>query len=384
MMAGVVLTGVVAYSQLPVSALPQVDYPTIQIQTFYPGASPEVMTSAVTAPLEKQFGQVPGLSQMTSISSFGSSLITLQFNLSLNIDIAEQEVQAAINAAGGFLPKGLPLPPVYSKTNPADAPILTLALTSDTLPLPKVEELAETRMAQRISQLQGVGQVSISGGQRPAVRIQANPLALASYGLSMETLRTALSSATVNAAKGSFDGPDQAWTINDNDQLQKAAEYAPIIIAYRNGAPIRLKDVATVIDGAENTKQAAWVNTTPAIILNIQRQPGTNIIGVVNTITALLPTMQASLGDAVKVQIITDRTTTIRASVKDVEFELMLTIFLVVMVIFVFLRSISATVIPGIAVPLSLIGTFGVMYLLGYSLDNLSLMALTISTRICG
>ena len=380
MMAGVVLTGVVAYMQLPVSALPQVDYPTIQIQTFYPGASPEVMTSAVTAPLEKQFGQVPGLSQMTSISSFGSSLITLQFDLALNIDIAEQEVQASINAAGGFLPKGLPLPPVYSKTNPADAPILTLALTSDTLPLPKVEELAETRMAQRISQFRGVGQVSISGGQRPAVRIQANPLALASYGLSLETLRTALSSATVNAAKGSFDGPDQAWTINDNDQLQKAAEYAPIIIAYRNGAPIRLSDVATVIDGAENTKQAAWVNATPAIILNIQRQPGTNIIDVVNTITSLLPTMQNSVGDAVKVQVITDRTTTIRASVKDVKFELLLTIFLVVMVIFVFLRSVSATIIPGIAVPLSLIGTFGVMYLLGYSLDNLSLMALTIST----
>jgi multidrug efflux pump len=338
------------------------------------------MTSAVTAPLEKQFGQVPGLQQMTSISSFGSSLITLQFNLSLNIDIAEQEVQASINAAGGFLPKNLPLPPVYSKTNPADAPILTLALTSNTMSLPKVEELAETRMAQRISQLQGVGQVSISGGQRPAVRIQANPVALASYGLSLEVLRTALSSATVNQAKGSFDGPDQAWTINDNDQLQKAAEYRPIIIAYRNGAPVRLSDVATVIDGAENTKQAAWVDTTPAIILNIQRQPGTNIISVVNTITKLLPTMQASVGDAVNVRVITDRTTTIRASVKDVEFELMLTIFLVVMVIFVFLRSFSATVIPSIAVPLSLIGTFGVMYLLGYSLDNLSLMALTIST----
>jgi multidrug efflux pump len=380
MMAGVVLTGVVAYSQLPVSALPQVDYPTIQIQTFYPGASPEVMTSSVTAPLEKQFGQVPGLQQMTSISSFGSSLITLQFVLTLNIDIAEQEVQASINAAGGFLPKNLPLPPVYSKTNPADAPILTLSLTSDTMALPAVEDLAETRMAQRISQLQGVGQVSISGGQRPAVRIQANPVALASYGLSLEVLRTALSSATVNQAKGSFDGPDEAWTINDNDQLQKAAEYAPIIVAYRNGGPVRLSDVATVIDGAENTKQAAWVDTTPAIILNIQRQPGTNIISVVNTITKLLPTMQASLGDAVKVRVITDRTTTIRASVKDVEFELMLTIFLVVMVIFVFLRSFSATVIPSIAVPLSLIGTFGVMYLLGYSLDNLSLMALTIST----
>src|SRR5580693_376080 len=298
MMAGVVLVGVVAFRQLPVSALPQVDYPTMQVQTFYPGAGPEVMTSAVTAPLEKQFGQVPGLTQMTSISSFGSSLITLQFSLDLSIDVAEQEVQAAINSASTFLPTNLPVPPVYTKTNPADAPILTLAITSSTLPLPKVEELAETRMAQKISQLRGVGQVSISGGQRPAVRIQANPLALASYGLSMETLRTAMASATVNAAKGSFDGPDQAWTINDNDQLQKAADYAPVIIAYRNGAPVRLTDVATIIDGAENTKQRAWVNSTPAIILNIQRQPGTNIIEVVNTIQALLPQMQASLGDA--------------------------------------------------------------------------------------
>jgi multidrug efflux pump len=380
MMAGVVLTGFVAYTQLPVSALPQVDYPTIQIQTFYPGASPEVMTSAVTAPLEKQFGQVPGLSQMTSISSFGSSLITLQFTLAENIDIAEQEVQAAINSAGSFLPRNLPMPPVYAKTNPADAPIMTLALTSETMALPKVEELAETRMAQRISQLKGVGLVSISGGQRPAVRIQANPVALASYGLSLETLRTALASATVNAAKGSFDGPQQAWTINDNDQLQSAADYAPTIIAYRNGAPVRLSDVAKIIDGAENTKLAAWVNATPAIILNIQRQPGTNIISVVDTITKLLPTMQSALGDAVKVQVITDRTTTIRASVKDVEYELLLTIFLVVLVIFVFLRSVSATIIPSVAVPLSLIGTFAVMYLLGYSLDNLSLMALTIST----
>jgi multidrug efflux pump len=380
MMAGVVLVGVVAFQQLPVSALPQVDYPTIQIQTFYPGASPEVMTSSVTAPLEKQFGQVPGLTQMTSISSFGSSLITLQFSLELNIDVAEQEVQAAINAAGTFLPTNLPIPPVYSKSNPADAPILTLAVTSTTLPLPKVEELAETRMAQRISQLRGVGLVSISGGQRPAVRVQANPVALASYGLSMESLRTALASANVNQAKGNFDGKDQAWTINDNDQLQTGKDYTRIVIAYRNGNPVFLRDVATIVDGAEDTKKAAWVNTNPAIVINIQRQPGTNIIGVVDTVQALLPQIRASLPPGVAVDVISDRTTTIRASVADVEFELMLTIGLVVMVIFLFLRSLSATIIPGIAVPLSLVGTFAVMYLLGYSLDNLSLMALTIST----
>jgi multidrug efflux pump len=379
-MAGVVLTGIVAFRQLPVSALPQVDYPTIQIQTFYPGAGPEVMTSAVTAPLEKQFGQVPGLTQMTSISSFGSSLITLQFSLDLSLDVAEQQVQQAINGAGTFLPTNLPTPPTYSKVNPADAPILTIAITSKTLPLPKIEELAETRMAQRISQLKGVGFVSISGGQRPAVRVQANPQALASYGLSIDTLRTALGSANVNQAKGNFDGADQAWTINDNDQLQSGASYGPIIIAYRNGAPIRLSDVARIIDGAENTKQAAWVDENPAIVLNIQRQPGTNIIGVVDTVQALLPQIRASLPEGVNLQVVTDRTTTIRASVEDVEFELMLTIALVVMVIFLFLRSLSATIIPGIAVPLSLVGTFGVMYLLGYSLDNLSLMALTIST----
>ena len=380
MMAGVVLVGVVAYFQLPVSALPQVDYPTIQIQTFYPGASPEVMTSAVTAPLEKQFGQVPGLTQMTSISSYGSSLVTLQFSLDLNIDVAEQEVQAAINGAGTFLPNLLPNPPIYSKINPADAPVLTLAITSKTVPLIDVEDFAETRMAQRISQLKGVGLVSISGGQRRAVRVQANPTALASYGLSLETLRTALSSANVNQAKGNFDGAEQAWTINDNDQLSSGEQYKPIIIAYRNGAPVRVSDVANVVNAPENTKQAAWVGNEQAIVLNIQRQPGTNIIGVVDTIQALLPQIRASLPPGVDVRVITDRTTTIRASVKDVEFELMLTIALVVMVIFLFLRSLSATIIPGIAVPLSLVGTFGVMYLLGYSLDNLSLMALTIST----
>ena len=380
MMAGVVLVGFVAFRQLPVSALPQVDYPTMQIQTFYPGASPEVVTSSITAPLEKQFGQVPGLTQMTSISSFGSSLITLQFSLDLSIDVAEQEVQAAINAATTFLPTNLPVPPVYSKTNPADAPILTLAITSTTLPLPKVEELAETRMAQRISQLKGVGMVSISGGQRPAVRVQANPTALASYGLSLENLRTALASANVNQAKGNFDGPDQAWTINDNDQLQAGAQYRPIIIAYRNGAPVRISDVATVIDGAENNQLAAWVNADRAIVLNIQRQPGTNIISVVDTVQALLPQIKASLPQGIDVQIVSDRTTTIRASVEDVEFELLLTTALVVMVIFLFLRNAGATIIPGIAVPLSLVGTFAVMFLLGYSLDNLSLMALTIST----
>ncbi len=380
MMIGVVLTGWVAFRQLPVSALPQVDYPTMQIQTFYPGASPEVMTSSVTAPLEKQFGQVPGMTQMTSVSSYGSSLITLQFALDLNIDIAEQEVQAAINAAGTFLPRDLPNPPIYSKTNPADAPILTLAITSKTIPLPKIEDLAETRMAQRISQLRGVGLVSISGGQRPAVRVQANPTALASYGLSLDTLRSALNSANVNAAKGNFDGLQQAWTINDNDQIQSGEQYKSIIIAYRNGAPVRISDVATVIDGVENKRQAAWVNETPAIVLNIQRQPGSSIINVVDTIQELLPQMQASMPEGIKIQVITDRTTTIRASVEDVEFELILTIVLVVAVIFVFLRSFSATIIPGVAVPLSLIGTFAVMYALGYSLDNLSLMALTIST----
>jgi len=380
LMAGIVLVGITAFRQLPVSALPQVDYPTIQVQTFYPGASPEVVTSSITAPLEKQFGQVPGLTQMTSISSFSSSLVTLQFSLDLSIDIAEQEVQAAINAASTFLPTNLPFPPIYSKTNPADAPILTLAITSSTIPLPRVEELAETRMAQRISQLPGVGLVSISGGQRPAVRVQANPTALASYGLSLEALRTALSTANVNQAKGSFDGPDQAWTINDNDQLQAGAQYGPIVVAYRNGAPVRIRDVATVVDSAENTKLAAWVNADPAIVLNVQRQPGTNIISVVDTVQGILPQIKASLPEGIHVQVISDRTTTIRASVRDVEFELLLTTVLVVLVIFLFLRSASATIIPGIAVPLSLVGTFGVMYLLGYSLDNLSLMALTIST----
>ncbi|HKT49922.1 MAG TPA: multidrug efflux RND transporter permease subunit [Candidatus Angelobacter sp.] len=388
LMIGVLLVGFVAYRQLPVSALPQVDYPTIQVTTFYPGAGPEVMASSVTAPMERQFGQVPGLSQMTSTSSFGSSVITLQFTLEQNIDIAEQEVQAAINAATTFLPRDLPNPPIYSKVNPADAPIITLALTSDSLPLTKVEDLADTTLAQKVSQLSGVGLVSISGGQRPAVRIQANPTALASYGLSLEDLRTALGQANVDQAKGILENERQSFTINSNDQLSSAKEYQDVIIAYRNNAPVRLSDVASVIDGAENSKQAAWMGTTeggqaailPAVIVNIQRQPGANIISVVDRIKNVLPQLQTALPTSVKVRILTDRTETIRASVKDVQFELMLTVALVVMVIFLFLRNLSATVIPSVAVPLSIVGTFGVMYLLGYSLDNLSLMALTIST----
>jgi multidrug efflux pump len=380
LMVGVLLVGYVAYRQLPVSALPQVDYPTIQVSTFYPGASPDVMASSVTAPLERDFGQIPGLLQMTSTSSFGSSVITLQFNLDLNIDVAEQEVQAEINAASNLLPKDLPNPPIYSKINPADSPVLTFALTSDTLPLSKVEDLADTTLAQKISQLSGVGLVSISGGQRPAVRIQANPTALASYGLSLEDLRTALGAANVDQAKGTFDGQHQAYTIGANDQLLSSEGYRSIIIAYRNGAPVRLSDVATAIDAAENVRQAAWANKQPAVILNIQRQPGANIISVVDRVKKLLPQLQAALPASVKVTLLTDRTNTIRASVADVQFTLMLTIGLVVLVIFLFLRSFRATVIPSVAVPLSIVGTFGVMYLLGYSLNNLSLMALTIST----
>ena len=380
LMVAILLGGAVAFEQLPVSALPQVDYPTIQVLTFYPGASPDVMASAITAPLERQFGQVPGLNQMTSNSSFGSSVITLQFVLTLNIDVAEQEVQAAINAAQTYLPADLPNPPIYSKINPADAPILTLALTSSVLPLAQVEDYADTRFAEKISQLPGVGMVSISGGQKPAVRIQANPTQLASYGLSLEQLRSAIAAANVDEAKGNFDGPTQDFTIGANDQLLSAKEYRPVIVAYHNGAPVRLSDVANVIDSAENVRQAAWMNSVPAVILNVQRQPGANIIAVADRIKAILPTLQSSLPASVHVTVLTDRTTTIRASVADVQFELMLTVALVVMVIFLFLRNLSATVIPSVAVPLSLIGTFGVMYLLGYSLDNLSLMALTIST----
>src|SRR5947209_13809542 len=380
LMAGILIAGSIAYRQLPVSALPEVDYPTIQCVTFYPGASPDVMAASVTAPLERTFGQVPGLKQMTSTSSFGSSIITLQFDLNLNIDVAEQEIQASINAAGTYLPPDLPNPPIYSKVNPADAPIITLALTSKPLPLTKVEDLADTTLAQKISQLPGVGLVSLSGGQKPAVRIRVNPTALAAYGLSLEDLRTALNQTNLNQAKGNFDGLRQAYTIGANDQILSSSGYKPVIVAYKNGAPVRLQDVATVIDGAENTRQAAWMNTTPAVILNIQRQPGANIIAVVDRVKALLPQLRTSIPSAIDVQILTDRTNTIRASVEDVQFELMLTVGLVVMVIFLFLRNLSATIIPSVAVPLSLVGTFGVMYLLGYSLNNLTLMALTIST----
>ena len=396
LMVAILLAGFVAYQQLPVSALPQVDYPTIQVMTFYPGASPDVMASSVTAPLERQFGQIPGLSQMTSTSSGGGSVITLQFALTDSIDVAQQDVQAAINASGSYLPKDLPNPPVYSKVNPADAPILTLAMTSDTVELSKVEDLADTLLAQKISQLSGVGLVSIAGGQKPAVRIQANPTAMANYGLSLEDMRTALATANVDQAKGSLNGARQAFTIGANDQLLSSNDYDKVIIAYRNGSPVRLSDVADAVDGSENLFQAAWMGTAaeaatkdapakdavlkPAVIINIQRQPGANIIGVVNEVQKLMPQLKASLPANVTLQVLTDRTNTIRASVKDVQFELLLTIALVVMVIFLFLRSIAATIIPAVAVPLSIVGTFGVMYLLGYSLNNLSLMALTIST----
>ena len=379
-MAAIMLVGIVAYQQLPVSALPEVDFPTIQVVTFYPGASPQVVASAVTAPLERQFGEVPGLNQMTSTSSGGSSIITMQFALFLNIDVAEQEVQAAINAAQTYLPADLPAPPIYSKSNPADAPVLTLALTSKSLPLYSVEDLADTRLAQKISQLTGVGLVSIVGGQRPAVRIQANPTALSAYQLNLEDLRTALQQSTINLAKGNFDGPKTSYQINANDQLLTSKDYNQVVVAYRNGAPVMLSDVAKSVDGAENINQAAWMNKVPAIIVNVQRQPGANIIQVVDRIKARLPQLRATLPPAVDIAILTDQTTTIRASVRDVEFELILTIVLVVLVIFVFLRSFAATIIPSVAVPLSLVGTFAVMYLLGYSLDNLSLMALTIST----
>jgi len=380
LMAAILLVGTVAYTLLPVSALPEVDYPTIQILTFYPGASPDVMATTVTAPLERQFGQLQGLSQMTSASSGGSSVIVLQFDLALNIDIAEEEVQSSINAAQSFLPSSLPSPPVYSKTNPADAPVLTLAITSNSIPLSQVEDLVDTRLAPKLSQLAGVGLVSISGGQKPAVRIQANPTALSSYGLNLEDLRTALTETSVNAAKGNFDGPHQDYQINANDQLVTSDDYRKVVVAYRNGAPIMLTDVAHVVDGIENNKQAAWMNETPAVILNIQRQPGANTISVVKSIKAVLPQLEANLPPSIQVTPLTDLTTAINASVSDVEFELMLTVALVVMVIFLFLRNLYATIIPSIAVPVSLVGTLGAMYAFGYSLDNLSLMALTIST----
>ena len=380
LMTAILLVGVVAFTQLPVSALPQVDYPTIQVVTFYPGASPDVVATTVTAPLERQFGEMQGLSQMTSTSAATISVIVLQFNLSLSIDVGEEEVQAAINAAQSYLPSNLPTPPVYNKTNPADAPILTLGITSDSVPLSQVEDLVDTRLAPKISQLNGVGLVSISGGQKPAVRIQVNPTKLSSYGVNLEDVRTALTQTSVNAAKGNFDGPRQDYQIDANDQITQAEGYQNVVVAYRNGAPILIKDVASVVNGVENNQLAAWMNKTPAVILNIQRQPGANTISVVNSIKTILPQLETNLPAAVKITELTDLTTSIKASVSDVEFELMLTVALVVMVIFLFLRSLRATIIPSIAVPLSLVGTFGAMYLLGYSLDNLSLMALTIST----
>jgi multidrug efflux pump len=380
LMIAVLLAGIVAYRILPISALPEIDYPTIQVVTLYPGASPDVTTSSITAPLERQFGQMPGLKQMSSTSSGGASVITLQFTLDLSLDVAEQEVQAAINASSNLLPSDLPQPPIYSKVNPADTPILTLAVTSRTLPLPKVQDLVDTRIAQKISQLPGVGLVSIGGGQRPAVRIQANPKALAAYGLNLDDLRTTIANANVNQAKGSFDGPTRASTIDANDQLRSADEYRQLIITYRNNAPVRIADVADVVDGAENDRLGAWANAAPAVILNVQRQPGANVIEVVDRVKQLLPQLQAALPGSVDVAILTDRTTTIRASVRDVQFELLLAVALVVMVIFVFLRNLPATVIPSVAVPLSLVGTFGVMYLAGFSINNLTLMALTIAT----
>jgi multidrug efflux pump len=380
LMAAILLAGMVAFKFLSLSALPEVDYPTIQVQTFYPGASPEVMTATVTAPLERQFGQMADLNRMSSISSGGASVITLQFNLDLGLDVAEQEVQAAINAAGNLLPSDLPAPPIYAKVNPADAPVMTLALTSKTVPLTRVEDLADQVLAQKISQIAGVGLVSIGGGQRPAVRIQVNSRALANYGLSMEGLRTAIGNANANGAKGSFDGPSRSFAINANDQLQTPDDYMKVIVAYKNGAPIRLNDVATAVTAPENSQLGAWMNTTPAIILNIQRQPGANVITTVEQIKKALPGLEQSLPEGVQVSLLTDRTTSIRASVHDVEFELMLSVALVVAVIFVFLRSAPATFIASVAAPLSLVGTFGAMYLLGFSLNNLTLMALTIAT----
>ena len=380
LMAAILLIGIIGFRELPIAALPEVDYPTMQVMTFYPGASPDVVASAVTAPLERQLGEVPGLNQMLSSSSEGASVITLQFNLSLDIDVAEQDVQEAINAAQNFLPAQLPMPPVYSKVNPADAPILTLALTSKSIPLAQVEDYTDTRLAEKISQLPGVGAVTISGGQKPAVRIQVNPTQLASYGLNLEDVRAALVAASVDAAKGSFDGPQQSYQIGANDQITTSADYKKLVLTYRNGSPIMLTDVAKVVDGVENSEESAWMNSVPAVIVNIQRQPGANIIDVVDRIKALLPKLKATIPPAISVAVLTDRTTTVRASVSDVEFELLLCIALVVAVIFVFLRTFAATIIPSIAVPLSLVGTFGAMYALGFSLNNLTLMALTIST----
>src|SRR5208283_831449 len=380
LMAAILLIGLIAFRQLPVAALPEVDYPTMQVLTFYPGASPDVVASAVTAPLERQLGEVPGLNQMLSTSSEGVSVITLQFTLSLNIDVAEQEVQESINAAQSYLPANLPTPPIYNKVNPADAPILTLALTSSSIPLSQVEDYTDTRLAAKISQLPGVGAVTISGGQKPAVRVQVNPTQLASYGLSLEDVRNALTATSLDTAKGSFDGPAQSFQISANDQITTAADFRQVVIAYRNGAPVMLKDVSNVVDGVENSELSAWMNKVPAVIVNIQRQPGANIINVVDSIKALLPKLRATIPPIIKIAVLTDRTTTVRASVADVEFELMLCVALVVAVIFVFLRTFAATIIPSVAVPLSLVGTFAAMYAMGFSLNNLTLMALTIST----
>ena len=380
LMFAILMVGVAAYRFLPLSALPEVDYPTIQVQTFYPGASPEVMTSSVTAPLERQFGQMPSLTQMMSQSSAGASVITLRFSLDIGLDIAEQEVQAAINAAGNLLPSDLPAPPIYAKVNPADAPILTLGVTSKTLKLTDVEDVVESRLAPKLAQLPGVGLVSISGGNRPAVRIHANPLALAAYGLNLDDLRTTIANLNVNTPKGNFDGPAQAFAINANDQIRDPNDYLKSIVAYRNGAPVMLSDVATVEIAAENARLSAWMNRTPALLVNIQRQPGANVIQTVDSIKRLLPSLTASLPQAISIQPLTDRTVTIRASVDDVEFELTLAVGLVVLVIFLFLRNVPATIIPSLAVPLSLIGALAIMYQLGFSLDNLSLMALTVAT----
>ena len=380
LMVAILAVGLIAYTQLPLSALPEVAYPTIQVQTFYPGASPEVITSAITAPLEKQFGQMPGLNQMASTSSAGASIITLQFNLALDIDVAEQEVQASISGAQNLLPQDLPAPPIYAKVNPADAPVLALGITSKVMPLTDVQDLSDTRIAQKIAQIKGVGVVSITGGQRPAVRVIVNPRALAAYGLNIDDLRTTISVANQNGPKGTLDGPSLSYTLNTNDQLRSASEYANIVIAYKNAAPVRLRDVATLVESAENTKLGGWMNTTPALIVNVQRQPGANVVEVVNGIRALLPELEASLPAGINVTVLTDRTTTIRASVRDVEFELTLAVILVVLVIYLFLRNIPATIIPSLSVPLSLIGTFSIMYTAGYSLNNLSLMALTIAT----
>src|SRR5215469_10715044 len=380
LMIAILVVGGIAYFELPLSALPEVAYPTIQVQTFYPGASPEVVTSAITAPLEKQLGQMPGLDQMSSTSSSGASVITLQFNLSLDIDVAEQEVQAAISAAQNLVPADLPAPPVYAKVNPADAPVLTLGITSKVMPLTQVEDLADTRVAQKISQIKGVGVVSVTGGERPAVRVIVNPRALAAYGLNIDDLRTTINVANQNGPKGTLDGPSRAYTINTNDQLKSADEYANIVIAYRNNSPVRLKDIAKLVDSAENTRLGGWMNKTPALIVNVQRQPGANVVDVVNRIQDLLPELKAALPAGVDVAVLTDRTTTIRASIRDVEFEMTLAVALVVLVIFLFLRNIPATIIPSLSVPLSLVGTFAVMYLANFSLNNLSLMALTIAT----